>query len=235
MRDIEALHEPLKPILAAILATLTLPEGPLLDVGCGTGAKAPILRTMLRPAAPLIGLDCDLEALQEAVTHAGLLAVVGDAHALPLRTAHCGAAVCIATLGLLYDQRAALREMRRVVRPGGWVLVVTATTAWVPWSARMRDWIARRCDRDNRPGKLLFSSPDAAADLGALLLETGWSDVRTGAFVIEAGSAAQSVLPLLTHEHVQRHLTPAEAEEYAAIAACADMELLPLMLAATGV
>lgn len=232
MRDIEALHEPLKPTLTAILATLAPPEGPLLDVGCGTGAKAPLLRSL---SASLVGLDCDLEALQEAVALAKLLAVAGDAHALPLRTACCGAAVCIATLGLLHDQRAALREMRRVVRPGGWILVVTATTAWVPWSARMRDWIARRCDRDNRPGKLLFSSPDAAADLGALLLETGWSEVRIGAFVIEAGSAAQSVLPLLTHKHVQRHLTPAEAEEYAAIAACADVELLPLMLAAAGV
>lgn len=235
MRDIEALHEPLKPILTVLLATLAPPEGPLLDVGCGAGAKAPLLQSTLELSAPLIGLDCDLEALQEAVTHAGLLAVAGDAHALPLRSACCGAAVCIATLGLLRDQRAALREMRRVVHPGGWVLVVTATTAWVPWSAHMRDWTARLGNRDDLPGELLFTMPEAAADLGALLRETGWSEVRTGAFVIEAGSAAQSVLPLLTREHVQRHLTPAEAEEFEAIVACTDVALLPLMLAAAGV
>lgn len=234
MHRCDTLHEPLMPVLTAILSTLPPPEDPLLDVGCGAGAKTPVLCATLNPA-PLIGLDHDLEALQEAVAYGGLLAVAGDAHALPLRSASCGAAVCIATLGLLHDQRAALRELRRVVRPDGWVLVVTATTAWVRWSAHMRHWILRLCDRVDASGDLLFTTPEPAADLGALLQETGWSEVRTGAFVIEAnGVADQPVLPLLTREAAQRRLAPAGVREYDALVADADIELLPLILAAVG-
>jgi len=233
MGDFETLHEPVKPALAAMLATLPPPEGLLLDVGCGAGGKTPWLRSMLNSLAPLIGLDCDLEALQKAVAHDGLLAVAGDAHALPLRPACCSAAVCIATLGALHHQRVALRELRRVVRPGGWVLVVTATTAWVPWSAHMRSWVARLYDRVGMSGELVLATPEPAADLAALLRETGWNDVRAGAFVIEAdGADVRPALPLLVRESLQRHLTLAEVQEYDTIAASADVELLPLMLAA---
>lgn len=263
MRDVAGLHEPLMPVLAAILATLPHPDGPLLDVGCGTGAKASLLRATLDLApirksslsrrrqclrlpdrtsvsdcsdrllaAPLIGLDCDAAALREAVTRGELPAIAADAHALPLRSACCGAAVCIATLGLLRDQCAALRELRRVVRPSGWVLVVTATTAWVPWSADMRNWMARQCDP---PGSLLLTNPEIAADLAALLQESGWNEARTGAFVLEANDdSGQPVLPLLTREAVQRHLTPAKGREYDELVAQADLEILPLILAAVG-
>ncbi|ABU59316.1 Methyltransferase type 11 [Roseiflexus castenholzii DSM 13941] len=234
MHRIDALHEPLTPVLTAILATLPPLAGPLLDVGCGAGAKIPLLRAKMNHTAPLIGLDCDLPALQEAVMADRLLAVAGDAHALPLRTASCGAAVCSAVLGLLRDQRTALRELRRVVRPGGWILIVTATTAWTPWSAQMRSWVTRLCERVEMPGSLLFATPEPAADLAALLRESGWSEVRTGAFAIEAGSDAPPVLPLLTREVVERHLTPVEVQEYDTVVADAGIELLPLILAATG-
>jgi SAM-dependent methyltransferase len=235
MHRFDVFHESLTPVLTAILATLPHPEGPLLDVGCGAGAKAPVLHATLNLTTPLVGLDYTLEALHEAVACDRLLAVAGDAHALPLRTASCGAAVCIATLGLLRDQRAALRELRRAVRPGGWVLVVTATTAWVSWSAHMRDWIATRWACADAPGERLLTTSEPAADLGALLQETGWSEVRAGAFVIGVGGIAnQPVSPLLTREAVQRYLTPTDVHDYEALVADADIELLPLMLTAVG-
>ncbi len=235
MHGCDALHEPLMPVLTAILTTLPPPDGSLIDVGCGAGAKTPVLCATLNLPPPLIGLDHDLEALQEAVAHGGLLAIAGDAHALPLRSASCGAAVCIATLGLLHNQRTALREVRRVVRPGGWALVVTATTAWVPWSAHMRHWIATRWACADATGERLLTTPEPVADLVALLGETGWDAGRAGAFVIGTDDAdAQPVLPLLTREAVQRRLAPASVREYDALVADADVELLPLILAAVG-
>lgn len=109
------LHTPMTPVLEAILSTLPLPQGLLLDVGCGVGSKTAFLRSTLNFVGSLAGVDCDREALSVAVARSGIWAIVGDAHMLTLRTACCGAAVCLATLGMLRDQRAALRELRRVV------------------------------------------------------------------------------------------------------------------------
>jgi len=155
---------------------------------------------------------------------------------LPLCTACCGAAVCLATLGMLRDQRAALHELRRVVRPGGWLVVVTATTAWTFWSVRLRDWIqALLAERERRRVDLLLTTPEPAADLATLIQDAGWREVRAGAFVIETGDEmSQRVLPLISQNGARQQLTPARLREYDALVADADMELLPLMLVATG-
>jgi SAM-dependent methyltransferase len=235
MHNVATLHAPMAPVLAAILAALPSPAGLLLDVGCGAGHKTALLRSLLNVAGPLAGIDCDREALS-AAARSGMWAIAGDAHMLPLRTACCGAAVCLATLGMLHDQRAALRELRRVVRPGGWLVVVTATTAWTCWSVRLRGWIqALLAEREPGRADLLLTTPEPAADLATLIRDAGWRDVRAGAFVIETGDEmSQQVLPLISQNGARQLLTPAGLREYNALIADADVELLPLMLAATG-
>ena len=233
--DSAALHAPMAPVLEAILGALPLPEGLLIDVGCGAGHKTALLRSLLNVAGPLAGIDCDREALS-AAARSGMWAIAGDAHMLPLRTACCGAAVCLATLGMLHDQRAALRELRRAVRPGGWLVVVTATTAWTFWSVRLRDWIQTViAERERRRVDLLLTTPEPAVDLATLIQDAGWREVRAGAFVIETGDEmSQRVLPLISQNGARQQLTPARLREYDALVADADVELLPLMLAATG-
>jgi ubiquinone/menaquinone biosynthesis C-methylase UbiE len=230
-----ALHAPMAPVLAAILAALPSPAGLLLDVGCGAGHKTALLRSLLNVAGPLAGIDCDREALS-AAARSGMWAIAGDAHMLPLRTACCGAAVCLATLGMLHDQRAALRELRRAVRPGGWLVIVTATTAWTFWSVRLRDWIQTViAERERRRVDLLLTTPEPAVDLATLIRDAGWREVRAGAFVIEtADEMSRRVLPLISQNSARQQLTPARLREYDALVADADMELLPLMLVATG-
>ncbi|MBO9325328.1 MAG: class I SAM-dependent methyltransferase [Roseiflexus sp.] len=229
-----ALHAPMTPVLEAILGTLPVPEGLLTDVGCGAGHKTALIRSTLNFAGPIVGIDCDRKALS-AAARGGMWAIAGDAHMLPLRTACCDAAVCLATLGMLHDQRAALCELRRVVRLGGWLVIVTATTAWTFWSVRLRDWIQTViAERERRGVDLLLTTPEPAADLAALLRDAGWREVRAGAFVIETGNEmSQRVLPLISQNDT-RQLTQAEVREYDALVADADVELLPLMLVATG-
>lgn len=230
------LHTPMTPVLEAILSTLPLPQGLLLDVGCGVGSKTAFLRSTLNFVGSLAGVDCDREALSVAVARSGIWAIAGDAHMLPLRTACCGAAVCLATLGMLRDQRAALRELRRVVQPGGWLVVVTATTVWTFWSVRLRDWTETMfAKREHRSADLLLMTPEPAVDLATLIRDSGWREVRAGAFVLEAGDEmSQPVLPLIARNSAPQQLTPAGLREYDALVADADVELIPLMLVATG-
>ncbi len=228
----ETFQEPLQSVLAALLATLPSPKGPLLDVGCGTGNKTSLLRSVCTPAVSLVGLDRDRQALREAARNEGVLTIAGDAHALPLQPESCGAAVCIAAFGLFHDQRQALRELRRVVRSGGWIVVVTATTAWMLWSPRIRDWMATWYAQVGLTTDYWLTMPDPVVNLATLVQETGWNDVRAGAFVLETGS--RQALPLLTPAAMRQHLTPSDMCEYNGIAAQSEPELLPLMLVVMG-
>lgn len=93
----------------------------VLEVGCGTGA---VLRNVAGPLrAALIGLDIDLQALEIAKTHAPQSQLSGgDAHSLPYGDESFDITFCHFVLLWLTDPLRALREVRRVTRPGGAVL-----------------------------------------------------------------------------------------------------------------
>ena len=96
-----------------LLDRLALPTGALVaDVACGDGAT---LRRLERRG--LLGLGVDVEP--RAVARAGR-AVVGDVHALPLPSSSYDAVVCECAVSTFADAARALREMARVLRPGGW-------------------------------------------------------------------------------------------------------------------
>jgi len=108
------------------------PEEELLDVATGTGL---VLRELaLRPGPPAraVGLDRS-EAMLARVgaLPAGWCLVPGDATALPFPDASFDVALCAYLLHVLEPEAsdAALAELRRVVRPGGRLVVVTVWTA----------------------------------------------------------------------------------------------------------
>jgi SAM-dependent methyltransferase len=139
------LHAPLLPILRDALAWAALPpDGLVLDLGCGSGEKLPLLAEALGSAGQIIGVDLDQGAVRAFLSHG----VVADAHALPLRDSVFDAAWCVATLGLLRDRATALREVRRVLRSGAPALFVTAETAWVEvtrWPAELLPGLIQVC------------------------------------------------------------------------------------------
>jgi len=96
-------------------------EDRILDLGCGWGRHL----TLLREAGHhVVGVDLSVPLLRRAPA-GGLLA--GDMLDLPLRDATFDVVVNLATsLGLLLDDRQARRalgEARRVLRPGGTLLL----------------------------------------------------------------------------------------------------------------
>jgi ubiquinone/menaquinone biosynthesis C-methylase UbiE len=88
----------------------------VLDLGCGPGNSTVHLRDAAGAGA--FGGDFSMAMLRRA-RRRGLSVVCLDAGALPLRDGSIDAVTFHSVLYLLPDQRRALAEVRRVLRPGG--------------------------------------------------------------------------------------------------------------------
>ncbi|MGW0794290.1 class I SAM-dependent methyltransferase [Streptomyces sp. NPDC002692] len=111
------------PAYAAAAAELGLREGDrVLDAGCGTGRALPPLRAAVGPSGTVIGVDLTPAMLTAAVRagrdRVGQL-LLADVAALPLRSASLDAVFGAGLIAHLPNPEANLRELARVVRPGG--------------------------------------------------------------------------------------------------------------------
>lgn len=108
----------------AVAALTDLPPGPLLDLGTGTGDLALALRRGL-PGRTVLGLDLSAGMLRvgraklAARGVQGVYLVRGDGLHLPFADGAFAGAVTAFTLRNVADLGATLREVRRVLRPGG--------------------------------------------------------------------------------------------------------------------
>jgi ubiquinone/menaquinone biosynthesis C-methylase UbiE len=95
-----------------------LPAGArrVLDLGCGPGNSTAHLRAVVGPGA--VGGDYALPMLRRA-RRRGLPLACLDAGALPFRSGSLDAVTFHSVLYLLPDRAATLREVQRVLRPGG--------------------------------------------------------------------------------------------------------------------
>jgi ubiquinone/menaquinone biosynthesis C-methylase UbiE len=89
-----------------------------LEVGCGTGL---ILQRTAGFAREAVGIDLSGGMLARA-RQRGLCVAQASATALPFATGSFDVAYSFKVLAHIPDIEGALREMARVVRPGGWVL-----------------------------------------------------------------------------------------------------------------
>jgi SAM-dependent methyltransferase len=111
------------PAYEAAVADLGLRLGDAaLDAGCGTGRALPALRRAVGPSGIVLGADLTPEMLRAAVRagrdrSAGL--AVADVARLPLRDASFDVVFAAGLVSHLPGPHAELREMARVVRPGG--------------------------------------------------------------------------------------------------------------------
>ena len=90
----------------------------VLEVGCGTGL---ILGRVAQFAASARGIDLSGGMLAKAAER-GLHVAQASATELPIATSSVDVAYSFKVLAHIPDIAGAMREMARVVRPGGWVL-----------------------------------------------------------------------------------------------------------------
>jgi SAM-dependent methyltransferase len=183
--DLERLHEESSRThfldrwtRAAILDGIGAPPqaATIADVGCSTGYLLEDLRAAF-PAAALVGVDLIAAGLVKAhglVPSACL--VQADACDLPLADGSVDAIVSANLLEHVPDDRRAVRELARVLAPGGRVAIV------VPAGPRTYDYYDRFLGHERRYGRGELASKCAQAGLtvvrdgyiGSLLYPAFW-------------------------------------------------------------
>jgi SAM-dependent methyltransferase len=101
---------------AVALERLLPPDGPLLEVGVGTGLVAAALTELGRRP---VGVDLSRPMLQRAAGRVPGRLALGDAQRLPVRTGSVAGAYLVHVLHLVGDISRTLAELVRVLRPDG--------------------------------------------------------------------------------------------------------------------
>jgi SAM-dependent methyltransferase len=170
---------------AAYLLGRLRPGLDLLDVGCGPGTITADLAQRVAPGR-VVAIDAEAEVLAGAravATERGLSTVeffTGDVTALTFPDASFDVVHAHQVLQHLADPVAALREMRRVCRPGGVVAARDADYAamtWYPELPVLDEWLSlyRRTARHNG------GEPDAGRRLLAWARRAGFESITCSA------------------------------------------------------
>jgi SAM-dependent methyltransferase len=163
--------------------------GTVLEVGCGSGMGVPYLQSHARMS---VGGDYTLGLLREARRHLPQASLVClDAQHLPFRDASFDTVLMLEMIYYLPDHEAAIAECRRVLKPGGKLMVCLPN----------RD----RPDFNPSPFSTRYFN---TGEISGLLGGCGFVTRVYGAFPVEEESARDRVLAPLRHLAVRFHLIP---------------------------
>jgi SAM-dependent methyltransferase len=176
---------------AAYLRPHLRPGMQLLDVGCGPGTITRELSELVGPTGRVMGIDAAAEVLEAAASALGphapedqsnLHFEVGDVMALAFPDETFDVVHAHQVLQHLPDPVSALREMRRVTRPGGIIAVRDAdydAMTWFPQLVPLDEWL-RTYQAVAQGGGL---QPNAGRRLLSWAHEAGLSDITCSASV----------------------------------------------------
>jgi SAM-dependent methyltransferase len=160
-----------RAIARDVLRGLRLPRGArVLDAGCGTGGNL----AMLGELGEVTGLDWSDLALELAAARGSAWLVRGSVAELPFAPASFDLATSFEVLyhRAVPDDVAALRELARVLRPGGWLLLRLPAYEWLRGAHDEQVHTARRYTIEGLRAKLETAGlrPRRLTHLNGLLL-----------------------------------------------------------------
>lgn len=162
----------------------------VLDAGCGTGL---VLSRVAPLARRVVGVDLSGGMLSKARTRAGELAQ-GSLTQLPFLDSSFDAAYSFKVLAHVPDIGLAVREMARVVRPGGHLIL----EFYNPYSVRGLLWAVKRPGRiaqgvNEQQVHVRFDTPSAARSY----FPHGWRVVESRGIRVVTPFAQALTLPLV--------------------------------------
>jgi len=138
------------PARSAAISQLRLqPEDSVLEIGIGTGLNLPLYPATVR----LTGIDLSSEMLDKAIERVQELGMpnvtlkVMDATSLDFGDNEFDKAVATYTISAVPDPVGVLREMRRVVKPGGTLVILNHFRSERRLTGRFEDMVAPLCTR----------------------------------------------------------------------------------------
>jgi phosphatidylethanolamine/phosphatidyl-N-methylethanolamine N-methyltransferase len=157
----------------------------ILEVGIGTGLNLPLYPALCH----VTGIDLSAEMLekaQEKMVELGLANVtlkVMDATRMDFAADEFESALATYTISAVPDPVAVLREMRRVVKPGGQIVVLNHFRSEGRMAGRLEDLVAPVCTRlgwkSNLPLSPLLEQVGLTPDVSVKVnLFNGWRLIR---------------------------------------------------------
>ncbi len=134
---------------AAISQLRLQPEDSVLEIGIGTGLNLPLYPATVR----LTGIDLSSEMLDKAIERVQELGMpnvtlkVMDATSLDFGDNEFDKVVATYTISAVPDPVGVLREMRRVVKPGGTLVILNHFRSERRLTGRFEDMVAPLCTR----------------------------------------------------------------------------------------
>ena len=172
-----------KTVRDHILLSLNLPAAPfILEVGCGTGTV--LADYSKNPTFLTFGLDIESSVLHFSQKEdRGAILTCGDTLTLPFTNASFDLTFCHYLLLWLNDPLSAIKEMKRVTRPGGSVCAFAEPDygGRIAYPAEL----AKATDLQTQSLKQQGANPSIGRQLRHLFTEAGLSKVQAGVLADE--------------------------------------------------
>jgi ubiquinone/menaquinone biosynthesis C-methylase UbiE len=180
---VPAMFAPWAPVLADA-ANIQAGES-VIDIACGTGVLTRLAAARVGRTGRVVGLDINVAMLAVARSQANedegavIAWVEADAQAVPLPAASFDVVLCQHGLQQMPDRRAALKEMWRLLAPGGRLaLSVWSRLEGSPGMAALVAALERHVGPEAARNRRAPFALSAAAELERLIASTGFSAVQ---------------------------------------------------------